>query len=202
MLRTRPPRVPPESGPARLACIRHAASVDPEPGSNSPPIVLAPSPAPVLLCWWSRCAFLLVLSRTDPYARRLPNENALANGPLAPSSAHNGPVQVTAFRWSRAAFSAPACQRAPVSEGKPQSWLEGGSPSNITRGHPYPFGGRSLKSQRSLPYRHRPCQERLNTARLTASPALCRLRYAWSSRRQQAFRSAFENPVILASTLR
>ena len=34
---TRPPRERPEGRPVRLACIRHAASVDPEPGSNSPP---------------------------------------------------------------------------------------------------------------------------------------------------------------------
>ena len=40
MLRTRPPRSTPERVRARLACIRHAASVDPEPGSNSPPIRL------------------------------------------------------------------------------------------------------------------------------------------------------------------
>ena len=38
MLRTRPPRSTPEEARARLACIRHAASVDPEPGSNSPPM--------------------------------------------------------------------------------------------------------------------------------------------------------------------
>ncbi len=38
MLRTRPPRSTPERARARLACIRHAASVDPEPGSNSPPM--------------------------------------------------------------------------------------------------------------------------------------------------------------------
>ena len=37
MFLTRPPRDPPEDEPVRLACIRHAASVDPEPGSNSPP---------------------------------------------------------------------------------------------------------------------------------------------------------------------
>ncbi len=42
MLRTRPPRGCPERHPVRLACIRHAASVDPEPGSNSPPM----SPGP------------------------------------------------------------------------------------------------------------------------------------------------------------
>ena len=36
---TRPPREIPEGTPVRLACIRHAASVDPEPGSNSPPSV-------------------------------------------------------------------------------------------------------------------------------------------------------------------
>jgi hypothetical protein len=36
---TRPPRSAPEGAPVRLACIRHAASVDPEPGSNSPPSV-------------------------------------------------------------------------------------------------------------------------------------------------------------------
>lgn len=34
---TRPPRKSTEVNPVRLACIRHAASVDPEPGSNSPP---------------------------------------------------------------------------------------------------------------------------------------------------------------------
>ena len=37
MLRIRPPRSTPEEVRVRLACIRHAASVDPEPGSNSPP---------------------------------------------------------------------------------------------------------------------------------------------------------------------
>jgi hypothetical protein len=30
----------PRKAPVRLACIRHAASVDPEPGSNSPPIAI------------------------------------------------------------------------------------------------------------------------------------------------------------------
>jgi hypothetical protein len=39
VLRTRPPRSTPEGARARLACIRHAASVDPEPGSNSPPML-------------------------------------------------------------------------------------------------------------------------------------------------------------------
>jgi hypothetical protein len=39
---TRPPRKPSEEDPVRLACIRHAASVDPEPGSNSPPLCFAP----------------------------------------------------------------------------------------------------------------------------------------------------------------
>lgn len=37
MFLTRPPRERTEVHPVRLACIRHAASVDPEPGSNSPP---------------------------------------------------------------------------------------------------------------------------------------------------------------------
>ena len=41
VLLTRPPRSTPEGVPVRLACIRHAASVVPEPGSNSPS-----SPAP------------------------------------------------------------------------------------------------------------------------------------------------------------
>jgi hypothetical protein len=36
VLLTRPPRSSPKGGPVRLACIRHAASVVPEPGSNSP----------------------------------------------------------------------------------------------------------------------------------------------------------------------
>ena len=38
---TRPPRKHPEGCPVRLACIRHAASVDPEPGSNSPPLCVS-----------------------------------------------------------------------------------------------------------------------------------------------------------------
>ena len=36
-LLARPPRERAEARPVRLACIRRAASVDPEPGSNSPP---------------------------------------------------------------------------------------------------------------------------------------------------------------------
>ena len=51
MLRTRPPRSTPEEARARLACIRHAASVDPEPGSNSPPM---PPKAAACSCWWPR----------------------------------------------------------------------------------------------------------------------------------------------------
>ena len=47
MLRTRPPRSTPERVRARLACIRHAASVDPEPGSNSPPMLQSPEAASV-----------------------------------------------------------------------------------------------------------------------------------------------------------
>jgi hypothetical protein len=43
VFRTRPPRDHAEARPARLACIRHAASVDPEPGSNSPPRPQPPS---------------------------------------------------------------------------------------------------------------------------------------------------------------
>jgi hypothetical protein len=46
---TRPPRRGPEGLRVRLACIRHAASVDPEPGSNSPPnsaLLSAPRPPP------------------------------------------------------------------------------------------------------------------------------------------------------------
>lgn len=46
MVLTRPPRKRPEGHPVRLACIRHAASVDPEPGSNSPPVLAGPKPAP------------------------------------------------------------------------------------------------------------------------------------------------------------
>jgi hypothetical protein len=50
VLRTRPPREWAETHPARLACIRHAASVDPEPGSNSPPICLPGSEDPRRTC--------------------------------------------------------------------------------------------------------------------------------------------------------
>ena len=46
MFLTRPPRDASEDAPVRLACIRHAASVDPEPGSNSPPVRGSPSRPP------------------------------------------------------------------------------------------------------------------------------------------------------------
>ena len=61
---TRPPRAP-RRDHVRLACIRHAASVDPEPGSNSPPS----------LCWQRllpipkdarsrRCSFVCAFAHT------------------------------------------------------------------------------------------------------------------------------------------
>src|SRR5690606_22858901 len=57
VLLTRPPRSAAEAAPVRLACIRHAASVVPEPGSNSPSsrplsgqLLLPGSSNPILLC--------------------------------------------------------------------------------------------------------------------------------------------------------
>src|SRR5215471_16062483 len=40
------PSLPERREDVRLACVRHAASVDPEPGSNSPSVVYAPTCAP------------------------------------------------------------------------------------------------------------------------------------------------------------
>jgi hypothetical protein len=58
---TRPPRETAEAAPVRLACIRHAASVDPEPGSNSPPCLPAGAitgPPGLCVSW--------LLTRTPP----------------------------------------------------------------------------------------------------------------------------------------
>jgi hypothetical protein len=68
VLRTRPPRSTPERVRARLACIRHAASVDPEPGSNSPPKTLPcpkTPPGPLTLARLDACASGLSAESSD-----------------------------------------------------------------------------------------------------------------------------------------
>jgi hypothetical protein len=68
VLRTRPPRSTPERARARLACIRHAASVDPEPGSNSPPM----APKSRSLRRAGRSKELFAPQRRSPKAPRTP----------------------------------------------------------------------------------------------------------------------------------
>ena len=79
---TRPPREPPEGDPVRLACIRHAASVDPEPGSNSPPSAYSSTTPPgrhrlpgcgVMLCVvWCHLGHLPVSWDPAPSSARAP----------------------------------------------------------------------------------------------------------------------------------
>jgi hypothetical protein len=59
---TRPPRSTSEEAPVRLACIRHAASVVPEPGSNSP----SRSPYGVIYLVMQPNQHMLALPRTAP----------------------------------------------------------------------------------------------------------------------------------------
>lgn len=107
MLRTRPPRKCSEEHPARLACIRHAASVDPEPGSNSPPIAMTPgqsenppasSRTPESVRSLRCLAADLMFPTTQPRPRALPpcrHNTATPQPPdhlvrsLAPSSAYD-----------------------------------------------------------------------------------------------------------------
>ncbi len=103
MLRTRPPRSTPERVRARLACIRHAASVDPEPGSNSPPLAHkghAPEPDPRrdpslrVGGHASRSGLLLLLGEPNPNWARLGSPRRAQWSPLAPSSAHDAQAPV------------------------------------------------------------------------------------------------------------
>ncbi len=82
--------VVPRRGHVRLACIRHAASVNPEPGSNSPPKLL-----PVLPKKRQDFCFTLCVRhpRCAPLPNR-PNRNAWVAGRVGPpsSAAHSGPA--------------------------------------------------------------------------------------------------------------
>ena len=49
-------RFPPEGGAVRLACVRRAASVHPEPGSNSPSNMMAGPGGPVAITYRRRSA--------------------------------------------------------------------------------------------------------------------------------------------------
>jgi hypothetical protein len=87
---TRPPRKPSEDDPVRLACIRHAASVDPEPGSNSPPKCCLQSPRKalvmVLICWGHISSRHHRLPPTPPGCPVRPR-SAVASTPTTPPSA-------------------------------------------------------------------------------------------------------------------
>jgi hypothetical protein len=113
VLRTRPPRKSPERLPARLACIRHAASVDPEPGSNSPPLGVAVADNPVRLSGPSSpkrgsCALVAALTLLACCVARYHSQHApppkrrrRCEVPLAPSSAHDVEHRPTATRRFR-----------------------------------------------------------------------------------------------------
>ena len=103
---TRPPRKPSEDDPVRLACIRHAASVDPEPGSNSPPKCFLHHPVRVMAI----CFFI----RTQHSIRAVPFRRSLSPGPAVPFRARrSSPPHTYARRVPRSVFDARSSPRHP-----------------------------------------------------------------------------------------
>ena len=121
---TRPPRKPSEDDPVRLACIRHAASVDPEPGSNSPPILLPRCTPPV------RCRETPIRpDKATGMLSRLYRRSGLNHAPCRASRPGPGPIRrsppsaprrhhtaraqpvAPTIHWSRAATRPPRPQK-------------------------------------------------------------------------------------------
>jgi hypothetical protein len=180
VLRTRPPRKPPESGPARLACIRHAASVDPEPGSNSPPLKplrraaatprKAPSPrrariaSDAFLCVGGRTnihsAGLLCCARRhqkDPY---LIDEICVPELPLAPSSAHD--ANANSEGCPSDSSSRPLCQLVKLRPGRHHAPIRRGQDSRpksaSVLGRPFASGVAPFPEPAEPTSPHTPCQ--------------------------------------------
>ena len=134
MLRTRPPRSTPEGARARLACIRHAASVDPEPGSNSPPM-------------------LHRLKRQSPEARcrsELPAPSA------PPKRSRTLPKDVAPAGVLVAACDGHACYAGLLLCASPmRSWPQTPLPKEIARAHA-PIRSLRLRHPTRWPLRSRP----------------------------------------------
>jgi hypothetical protein len=98
-----------------------------------------------------------VLVRADPLASRLPERSRVRSARSLrlwhTTNFGSGSVAGIPCR-----VSVPACQRAPRQAGQTSGFAEEDFFSDITRGRPYHFGGRSSQSPQSLPHRWRPCQ--------------------------------------------
>ena len=204
MLRTRPPRKQAEAHPARLACSRHAASVDPEPGSNSPPSerfrVRAPSRGPRVrkpaLCVNGRTIYFCWLACTTPPPTTQPRKVGFpANAPRASSSAHD--VKPPDRYPIRPLPVMPACQgSAPALDANEPSRFERictQSPraARLTRGSlPVPEPAEPTLSHTCL-------SRKWISGWASASPALCRLRCIRFPGPRQAIRSASGNCITV-----
>ena len=107
-------------------------------------------------------ALLAVLSQAASARVSLQYRKPFALGPLAPSLARDKPGRIpsgTPAPHLRASLS--TCS---LSGGQTSGLAEEGIFFDITRGHPYQFGGRSSRSPQSLPYCPPPCQGTANIA--------------------------------------
>ncbi len=116
--------------------------------------------------------------------------------PLAPSSAHDD-------RYGQSPCGAPypsampACQRAAPKRKRAQLPRKMISSRIVMQGRPYSLGGRSLpRARRDYPTRPFPVKGMSTRARISARPALCRLRSARLPGPRQAIRSALGTPSL------
>ena len=93
--------------------------------------------------------------------------------------------------------SVPACQRAPRREGQTSGSAEEDLFSDITRGHPYHFGGRSSQSPESLPHRTHPCQGAATTGSVSRARSRAASFAPVSPGHQRSFRTFSKNPIIV-----
>ena len=154
MLLTRPPRKRPEGDPVRLACIRHAASVDPEPGSNSPP-----SSQPDALPGIDQVSHSCVAVRTSP--RRC--------GPLRPRR-HPGLPRTT--RRSRGSGTRELVKVRESAGSRSRTGgaalRSGGTSGNRGRIH---SGSFRIRSSMTNLCRQRPCLSEQSAIRFVSQPA-------------------------------